>query len=70
MWTGTHHGDHASFSRALTVRFDPSAWWRRVDFDRIAAGGDIVTLEPGDPDYEALVIAMTAGTLPAFEWEE
>ncbi len=63
---GTHE---ITGTEALTVRFDPSAWWRRVDFDRIAARGETVTLAPGDPDYEALVIAMTAGTLPAFEWE-
>lgn len=67
--TGTHE---ITGEEALTVRFDPSAWWQRVDFDRIAAsdvdGDGVVTLAPGDPDYEALVIAMTAGRLPAFEW--
>src|SRR5690606_11670851 len=56
---------------ALTVRLDPLAWWRRLDLERLAAradaGEDPVVLEPGDADYEALVVAMTAGTLPALE---
>lgn len=68
--TGIHDitGDEA-----LTVRFDPAAWWRRVDFDRLAAeddGDGVVELAPGDRAYDALVIAMTAGTLPSFEWVE
>jgi hypothetical protein len=57
---------------ALTVRFDPTAWWRRVDFERAAAldedGDGEVELSPGDPDYEELVIGMTAGPLPALQW--
>jgi hypothetical protein len=54
---------------ALVVRVDPRAWWRRVDFDRLAARAvDPVILAPGDPDYEALIVAMTAGELPALEW--
>lgn len=55
---------------ALIATIDAAAWWRRVDFDRIAAMGTDVTLAPGDPDYETLVIAMTAGSVPALTWEE
>lgn len=58
----------------LVVRFDPAAWWRRVDLDEVAAmdedGDGVVELAPGDRAYEALVIAMTAGRLPSFEWTQ
>ena len=57
--------------RLLTVTFDPNAWWRSVDFGRLAElddGSGQVALGPEDPDYSALVIAMTANELPAFEW--
>ena len=54
---------------ALTVRIDPRLWVQRMDFDRLAARGqDPVVLRAGDPDHEALVVAMTAGALPALEW--
>lgn len=57
---------------ALVVRVDVGAWWSRVDLARLAAraedGEDPVVLRPGDADYEALVVAMTAGVLPALEW--
>lgn len=59
----------ASSSDALVVRVDPHAWWRRVDLERLAARGvDPVVIAPGDPDHDAIVLAMTAGVLPAFEW--
>lgn len=67
---GTHE---ITGGEALVVRFDPARWWRAVDFDRLAAeddGDGIVELGPGDRAYEALVIAMTAGRLPSFEWEQ
>lgn len=55
------------------MRFDPARWWRRVDFDALAAadedGDGAVTVEPGDRAYDALAIAMTSGALPTFEWE-
>jgi hypothetical protein len=57
--------------RALTMAFDPNAWWESVDFARLAElddGSSPVVLEPGDPDYSALVIAMTANELPTFSW--
>lgn len=61
-------------SEALIVRLDPATWWRRVDFDRVAAsdedGDGVVEIARGDRAYDALVIAMTAGTLPAFEWSQ
>ena len=54
---------------ALVVRVDPRAWVSSLDFDRLAARGeDPVVIAPGDPDYEALVVAMTAGRLPSLEW--
>ncbi len=71
---GVPTGVHAiTGEEALTIRVDPAAWWRRVDFDRLAAADDgdgIVELAPGDRAYDALVIAMTAGTLPRFEWAQ
>lgn len=61
-------------NEALVVRFDPAAWWARVQFDALAAGDDdgdgLVSVERGDRTYDALVIAMTSGALPTFEWEE
>ncbi len=66
---GTHE---ITGGEALVVRFDPAAWWRSVDFDRVAAldadGDGEVFLAPGDVDYEAIRISMTAGQLPVFEW--
>lgn len=57
---------------ALIVRVDPLAWWRAVDFDAVRAldedGDGVVELRRGDDAYETLVLAMTAGTLPRFEW--
>ncbi len=57
--------------RTLTITFDPTGWWKSVDFARLAAsedGSGNVRLEPSDPDYSALVIAMTANELPDFTW--
>jgi hypothetical protein len=54
-----------------TIGFDPNAWWETVDFRRLAAlgdGSDVIVLEPGDPDYSALIAAMTANQLPTFTW--
>lgn len=57
---------------ALVVRIDPLAWWRRVNFDALRALDEdedgVVELRRGDDAYESLVVAMTAGTLPRFEW--
>jgi hypothetical protein len=57
---------------ALTVRFDPAAWWRGVDLDEVAAmdedGDGVVELARGDVPYEDLVLEMTTRRLPAFEW--
>ena len=57
--------------RVLTATFDPNAWWRSVDFGRLAAlddGSGHVLVGPEDPDYSALVISMTANELPSFTW--
>ncbi|HJL19979.1 MAG TPA: hypothetical protein RMH99_30220 [Sandaracinaceae bacterium LLY-WYZ-13_1] len=69
--TGTHD---ITGEESLTVRLDPAAWWARVGFEALAATDEdmdgAVTLAPGDRAYEALVIAMTSGTLPTFEWAD
>jgi hypothetical protein len=55
----------------LTIAFDPNAWWRSVDFGRLAALVDssgVALLGPSDPDYSALIAAMTANQLPTFTW--
>lgn len=57
--------------RVLTVSFDPNAWWQSVNFGRLAAlddGTGNVVVMPEDPDYSALVIAMTVNELPTFTW--
>lgn len=54
-----------------TIGFDPNVWWETVDFRRIAAlgdGSDVIVIGPGDPDYSALIAAMTANQLPTFTW--
>jgi hypothetical protein len=57
--------------RTLTITFDPNAWWQTVDFGRLAAlddGTGNVLVTQDDPDYSALVIAMTLNELPTFTW--
>lgn len=70
---GAPTGEHTiTGDEALTVRFDPAALFGEVDIEALwlADDGDgQVTLEPGDPAYEALVIAMTTAP-PTFEWTE
>ncbi len=59
-------------AEALTVRFDPASWWRRVDLDRLAAeddGDGVVELAPGDRAYDALVIGMTTDPVE-LEWTQ
>lgn len=53
---------------ALVVRVDATRWLSRLDYERLAARGEArVVLAQGDADYEALVVALTAGALPSFE---
>ena len=55
----------------LTIVFDPNAWWSVVDYARLAAlddGSGEVVLSPTDPDYSAVIQAMTANQLPTFTW--
>lgn len=55
----------------LTIAFDPNAWWQGVDFGRLAGlvdGSGVALLGPSDPDYSALIAAMTANQLPTFTW--
>lgn len=63
----------SSSDEALTIVVDPRAWMRRLDLDRLAeraaTGERPIVLAPGDPDYEALVVALTSGALPEFEWQ-
>lgn len=55
----------------VDVRFDPSAWWRSVDFRELEAlGGDPVVAPAGSRAMNAVVIGMTATTPPTFEWSE
>ena len=57
--------------RALTVTFDPNAWWQSVDFGRLASlddGSGSAVVGPENPDYSAIVISMTANDLPTFTW--
>jgi len=68
---GRRIAEHAitSSDDALIVRVDPAAWWRRVDPERLASRGeDAIVIAPGDPDHEALVVAMTGGLLPSLQW--
>ena len=62
----------ADVDDALIVRVDAARWWSRLDLARLAAradaGEDPVVLRRGDPDYEALLVSMSAGALPTFEW--
>ncbi len=63
--------DITTAPRTLTITFDPTAWWRSVDFGRLAGladGSGQVLLDPEDPDYSALVIAMTTNAPPTFTW--
>jgi hypothetical protein len=55
----------------LTVTFDPTAWWQVVDYGRLASlddGSGTVVLGPEDPDYSAVVIAMSGNPPPTFTW--
>ena len=53
----------------LNVTFDPSAWWRQVDFNELAAdGGDPVRVTSTSRAYNALVIAMTSTDRPTLVW--
>jgi hypothetical protein len=57
---------------ALLVRFDPTAWWRRVDFDALAAEGgdaaDPIVVRPRTQAWDALTIGMTSNAPPGFAW--
>ena len=56
---------------SLTVTFDPTAWWQRVDYGRLAGlddGSGTVVLGPDDPDYNAIVSAMGGNPPPTFTW--
>lgn len=72
---GARTGEHViTGEEALVVRFDPAAWWRRVDFDAVQVldddGDGVVTLAPGTVPHDTIVIAMTAAILPTFEWTD
>jgi hypothetical protein len=56
---------------SLTVTFDPTAWWQVVDYGRLASledGSGTVVLGRDDPDYSAVVIAMSGNPPPTFTW--
>lgn len=61
-------------TQALTVRFDPNAWLRRIKVDGILAltpnADGEVTFEPGSQPYEAIVQGMTANSPPTLLWQK
>ena len=56
---------------SLLIGFDPNAWFQTVNYARVA---DLVDesgraiLGPADPDYNAIVIAMSGNPFPTFTW--
>lgn len=55
----------------LDIRFDASAWWQTVDFSELEAlGVDPVLVPKNARATNAVVIAMTTSSPPAFEWSE
>lgn len=53
----------------LDVRLDAGSWLGGVDFDALAAAGPgPVTIQAGDRDHDAIVIAMTSTSQPVFTW--
>jgi len=60
----------------LELVFDPAAWWKRIDFDALAALGPEVTLPPSGPSgpvaqaRSILITALTSTDRPAFVWTE
>ncbi len=68
--TGTHD---ITGTEALTVQFDPAAWWRGVDYDAVAAldtdGDGVVVIGPGDTPYNAIAIALTTQPV-TFQWSQ
>jgi hypothetical protein len=57
----------------LTMQLDPNAWWEVVDYGRLAVlddGSGTVLLSADQPDYSAVIAAMTSSRLPSFSWVE
>lgn len=53
----------------LVIDVRPSDWWRDVDFDDVAQGGEpSVRISAGSRAYESVVLAMTANRRPTFTW--
>lgn len=57
----------------LTMELDPNGWWEAVDYGRLAAlddGSGTVLISADQPDYSAVIQAMTSSGLPTFTWTE
>jgi len=57
-------------TRRLDVHFDPAAWWRSADFDRIAAldtTGAPIVVPPADGSVNAVILRMENAP-PTFTW--
>lgn len=56
---------------SLLIGFDPNAWFRVVNYGRVAELVDdsgLAALGPADPDYSAIVNAMSGNPFPTFTW--
>jgi hypothetical protein len=53
----------------LEVHFDAAAWLRQLDFDAIAASGKMpLTIAPGTPEHNALLVGIKNLAPPEFRW--
>jgi hypothetical protein len=52
----------------LDVDVDPRVWFGALDFDDLAAQGDVAVIEPGTRAYNALAISAAVSAPPTFRW--
>lgn len=55
-------------TRALDVRFDPTAWLAQIDFAELSTMGPTATIAPGSRAYNAIVVGMTTLAPPKFNF--
>lgn len=64
--------DVSGEERALSVRFDPRAWVREIDFELAPAGGAVggegVDASGNNQAHRAVRTALLSGERPRFEW--